>query len=212
MEPSEQLLSSNMLSWRDAKYDSYCLDHTVKPYLETTAASILCVPVPQLLMLLVEGAVRGLKRAQCGGARVKPRLQPCGKVVGVSHLLLAAVEVEVQAISTKLTPCKAGAAPVATPLAMEGEDVHRASRQQLGDPVGACHTRLMLPTSVRRAMSVRCQCAVWSAQGVGDGAGRRGLPRVDDADPILGAGEARAAIRQVAGVECASSLNFLPAL
>ena len=70
----------------------------------------------------------GSKRAQCGGARVKPRLQPCGKVVGISHLLLAAVEVEVQAISTKLTPCKAGAAPVATPLAMEGEDVHRASR------------------------------------------------------------------------------------
>ena len=70
---------------------------------------------------------------------------------------------------------------------------------------GACHTRLVLPTrtSVRRAVSVRCQCAVWSAQGSGDGAGRRctarGLPRVD-ADPILGAGEARAAIRQVAGV------------
>ena len=79
---------------------------------------------------------------------------------------------------------------------------------------GACHTRLVLPTrtSVRRAVSVRCQCAVWSAQGAGDGAGRRGLPRVDDADPILGAGEARAAIRQVAGVECASSLNFLIAL
>ena len=87
---------------------------------------------------------------------------------------------------------------------------------------GACHTRfIVLPTrtSVRRAVSVRCQCAVWSAQGSGDGAGRRctdarrGLPRVD-ADPILGAGEARAAIRQVAGVECAtaSSLNFLIAL
>ena len=55
MEPSEQLLVSA------PTYESYCLDHTVKPYLETTAASILCVPVPQLLMLLVEGAVRGFK-------------------------------------------------------------------------------------------------------------------------------------------------------
>ena len=77
---------------------------------------------------------------------------------------------------------------------------------------GACHTRLVLHTSVRRAMSVRFQCAVWSAQGAGDGAVRRGLPRVDDADPIIGVGEARAAIRQVAGVERASSLNFFVAL